>query len=93
MADHVVAFIRRHGNMMVLAVVPRLPTKLMRAADTIALDPRAWKGTVLRLNSPPQGLVDAFSGAAIDVPATGLPLAAVCSDVPVALLCTRNATS
>ena len=93
MADHVVAFIRRHGAKMVLAVVPRLPTRLMRAADTIALDPLAWKGTVLRLKPSPQGLIDVFSGAAIDVPANGLPLATVCGGVPVALLCTKNATS
>jgi (1->4)-alpha-D-glucan 1-alpha-D-glucosylmutase len=93
MADHVVAFVRRHGDKVVLVVTPRLPTKLMRAADTIALDPLAWKGTVLRLKSPPHGLVDAFSGARIDVPANGLPLAMVCGGVPVALLCTENATS
>jgi hypothetical protein len=76
----------------------------MGDAGTIALDARSWKNTVLRLRPPSQGLIDVFGGAAVDVPAGGLPLAAVCGAVPVGLVCSvdmirtnaslaRNATS
>jgi (1->4)-alpha-D-glucan 1-alpha-D-glucosylmutase len=90
MADRVVAFIRRHGDSMLLTVVPRLPTDLMGDPDTIALDAPSWKNTVLRLEPPLQGLIDVFSGAAVDVPAVGLPLAAVCGAVPVGLVCSAD---
>lgn len=90
MADRIIAFIRRHGDSMLLTVVPRLPTDLMGAPGTIALDAPSWKNTVLRLERPPQGLIDVFSGAAVDVPAAGLPLAAVCGAVPVGLACSAD---
>jgi len=104
MADRVMAFMRRLGDRMLLTVAPRLPTDLMGDAGTIALDARSWKNTVLRLRPPSQGLIDVFGGAAVDVPAGGLPLAAVCGAVPVGLVCSvdmirtnaslaRNATS
>jgi len=104
MADRVVAFMRRLGDRMLLTVVPRIPTDLMGDAGTIALDARSWKNTVLRLTPPSQGLIDVFGGAVVDVPAGGLPLAAVCGAVPVGLVCSagmirtdaslaRNATS
>jgi maltooligosyltrehalose synthase len=89
MSGHVVAFIRRHGQTAVLAVAPRLPSNLMCQTGGIALDSSAWKNTVLRWAPRLPALVDAFSGADIDVPQGGLPLAMVCGAVPVALLCTR----
>ena len=49
MADHVVAFMRRHEDGVVLTVVPRLPATLLASPDKLALDPAAWRGTTLRL--------------------------------------------
>jgi (1->4)-alpha-D-glucan 1-alpha-D-glucosylmutase len=93
MADRVVAFMRRRGGRMLLTVVPRLPADLMGDPDTIALDARSWKNTVLRLEPPPQGLIDVFSGDAVNVPAAGLPLAAVCGAVPIGLVCSASMIS
>jgi len=47
MADHVVAFARRHASDAVLTVVPRLPTSLLAASDQLALNPAAWRDTTL----------------------------------------------
>jgi (1->4)-alpha-D-glucan 1-alpha-D-glucosylmutase len=47
MADHVVAFMRRHASDAVLTVVPRLPTSLLAAPHGLALNPAAWRGTTL----------------------------------------------
>jgi (1->4)-alpha-D-glucan 1-alpha-D-glucosylmutase len=47
MADHVVAFVRRHASDAVLTVVPRLPTPLLAAPDQLALNPAAWRDTTL----------------------------------------------
>ncbi len=48
MADHVLAFLRRHDDDVVLSVVPRLPTPLLSAPDRLALDASAWQKTSLR---------------------------------------------
>jgi malto-oligosyltrehalose synthase len=47
MADYVVAFLRRHNDDVTLTVVPRLPTRLLAAADRLALDASAWRDTTL----------------------------------------------
>jgi (1->4)-alpha-D-glucan 1-alpha-D-glucosylmutase len=47
MADHVMAFVRRHADDVVLTVVPRLPTSLLAAPDRLALNPAAWRNTTL----------------------------------------------
>jgi malto-oligosyltrehalose synthase len=88
MSCHVVSFIRHHGHTEVLVVAPRLPFRLM-CQTGIAVDASIWNDTVLRWTPRLSALVDAFSGADIDIPQSGLPLAAVCGAVPVALLCTR----
>jgi len=48
MADHLVAFLRRHDDDVILTVVPRLPVPLLSAADRLALDGAAWRDTTLR---------------------------------------------
>jgi (1->4)-alpha-D-glucan 1-alpha-D-glucosylmutase len=88
MSCHVVSFVRHHGHTEVLVVAPRLPFRLM-CQTGIAVDSSIWNDTVLRWTPRLSALVDAFSGADIDIPQSGLPLAAVCSVIPVALLCTR----
>jgi maltooligosyltrehalose synthase len=88
MSCHVVSFIRHQGHTEVLVVAPRLPFRLM-CQTGIAVDSSIWIDTVLRWTPRLSALVDAFSGADIDIPQSGLPLAAVCSVIPVALLCTR----
>jgi malto-oligosyltrehalose synthase len=89
MSGHVVSFIRHHGQTAVLAVAPRLPFRLMCQTGRIALHPSAWNNTVLQGAPRMPALFDAFSGAEIDIPQGGLPVATVCGVIPVALLCTR----
>ena len=74
MSCHVVSFIRHHGHTEVLVVAPRLPFRLM-CQTGIAVDSSIWIDTVLRWTPR--------------LSQSGLPLAAVCSVIPVALLCTR----
>jgi maltooligosyltrehalose synthase len=50
MADHVVAFLRRHNDGVVLIAVPRLPTSLLAAADRLSLEAAAWRDTTLRFS-------------------------------------------
>jgi (1->4)-alpha-D-glucan 1-alpha-D-glucosylmutase len=90
MSDHVISFIRRHGRAAILAVVPRLPFTLITQRRGIGLDPGAWEETVLQWSPPVSSLVDGFSGADVDVPVRGLPLAMLCGPVPIAVLCTPD---
>src|SRR5437868_12035227 len=45
MADHVIAFVRRHAGDAVLIVVPRLPTLLLAAPDRLTFNLAAWRDT------------------------------------------------
>jgi malto-oligosyltrehalose synthase len=92
MSGNVISYIRRHGQAAILAVAPRLPFTLISQRGGIALDPSAWKKTVLQWSPPLPSLADSFSGADVHVPQGGLPLAMVCGPVPVALLCARSET-
>jgi maltooligosyltrehalose synthase len=49
MADHVVAFLRTHGENRLLVVVPRLPLALMTTPETLQIEPARWQGTSLVL--------------------------------------------
>ncbi|HYD04474.1 MAG TPA: malto-oligosyltrehalose synthase [Reyranella sp.] len=53
LADHVVAFLRRHGSDAVLVAVPRLPADLRRVPARLAFDPEELAGTSVAL---PAGL-------------------------------------
>jgi (1->4)-alpha-D-glucan 1-alpha-D-glucosylmutase len=90
MSGHVISFIRRHDRRAILAVVPRLPFTLITQGPGISLEPGAWKETVLRWSPPQTSFANIFSGADIDVPAGGLPLAMVCGPIPIALLCSTQ---
>ena len=48
-AQHLVAFLRAHGDSRILAVVPRLPLALLRSQDGLEFDPAAWKNNFLVL--------------------------------------------
>lgn len=49
MAEHVVAFLRTHGDNRLLVVVPRLPLTLMTTPETLQIEPARWQGTSLVL--------------------------------------------
>ncbi|MGH7211362.1 MAG: malto-oligosyltrehalose synthase, partial [Acetobacteraceae bacterium] len=63
-AGQVVAFARRHGETMLMVVVPRLPLALMDDLG-LAIPPAAWAGTVLAMPSWLDGrtLHDVIGGA------------------------------
>ena len=48
-AQHIVAFLRTHGDSRILVVVPRLPQELLRSHDALEFDPAAWQSTFLVL--------------------------------------------
>jgi malto-oligosyltrehalose synthase len=48
-AQHIVAFLRSHGESRMLVVVPRLPQELLRHQDRLELDPATWQSTALVL--------------------------------------------
>jgi len=88
MADHLLAFARRHGDAASVTVVTRLPTRHLEG-DLPLLPPAAWEGTALRLPSPLDGLAlrDALGDAA--PPAGGtLAVGSLLARLPVALLAT-----
>jgi malto-oligosyltrehalose synthase len=49
MANHVLAFLRRHGDDVVLTAVPRLPTPLLAHPNGLDLKPDIWRDTTLHL--------------------------------------------
>jgi (1->4)-alpha-D-glucan 1-alpha-D-glucosylmutase len=64
-ADHVIAFFRNLGSDLLLVVVPRLPSGLLRSSKSIIIPPEAWGETCVLL--PPQAalvrLRNVFTGA------------------------------
>jgi malto-oligosyltrehalose synthase len=89
MAEHVVAFIRRHGDDMVLTVGPRLPTPLLTAADQLMLDAASWQGTTLRFTEN-VALTNLFDPDAAALVERNVAVHRLLSRVPIALLSTRQ---
>jgi (1->4)-alpha-D-glucan 1-alpha-D-glucosylmutase len=84
---HVIAFARRAGNAVALAIVIRLPAALFADADSLVIPPRAWGDTSLVL---PQDLsrltfCDAISGFRLQASA-GIFLRDALRRLPIALL-------
>ncbi|MEB3211838.1 MAG: malto-oligosyltrehalose synthase [Leptolyngbyaceae bacterium] len=83
--DHVVAFLRRAGSRYALTVVPRFPVMLCEPGQ-FPLGKALWKDTALDLTGvEPLTWSDVFSGRSHSG-ASSLPLGAVLSEFPVALL-------
>jgi len=90
LAEHVVAFLREHGEAASLTVVPRFPHRLLRGS--LVIPPESWEGTVLELPRETAGRLrfDALLDRG------GVPAEAVCDlgalfrEFPVALLATLS---
>ena len=81
-ADRIIAFVRRRGDDMVVVVVPRTASQMLRREQGILFDPSAWRDTCVGTNS--LALTNLFrtseqAGASINI-------AALFSEFPVALL-------
>ena len=87
LADHVVAFVRRHGPDAILTVVPRLPTGLVMAHAQLSLDPSGLTDT--RLALPEVHLFNALDDRS-DPIAQNVALQEVLGRWPVGLFSTRR---
>ncbi|HYE50245.1 MAG TPA: malto-oligosyltrehalose synthase [Azospirillaceae bacterium] len=87
-AERVVAFLRRNGSQVAVAVAPRLAAPLLEGADRPLPPADAWEDTVLHLPDLPEGaLTDLMTGEGVAVPEDRrLPLSALLRCFPVALL-------
>jgi (1->4)-alpha-D-glucan 1-alpha-D-glucosylmutase len=86
-AAHVIAFARRRGDALMIAIVPRLPFVLLQSCDSIVIPPAVWQGTSVRLPTGMAGRFrDVVSNVALDLSATGLPLTDALAAFPAALL-------
>jgi (1->4)-alpha-D-glucan 1-alpha-D-glucosylmutase len=87
-ADHVVALTRRHGEQVVLAVVPRLVAGLTTRERRLPLGADCWQDTAVML--PPDlaalPLRDLFTHEPLVNTDGSLPLSAALSTLPVAVL-------
>jgi malto-oligosyltrehalose synthase len=92
MADHVVAFLRRHDDDAVLVVVPRLPTTLLAGVDRLALNATAWQGTALRLveGLPLKSVLDRELPPLID---RDIAMQQLLQRMPIGLFSTRLAST
>ncbi len=88
MTDHVVAFLRRHDNEVVLTVVPRLPTSFLAAADRLALDGAAWRDTTLRFAAH-LSLTNVLDPESAPLLGRNAAVCQLLSRVPIALFSTR----
>ncbi|MBL8800288.1 MAG: malto-oligosyltrehalose synthase, partial [Planctomycetia bacterium] len=88
LADHVFGFVRRAGDQLALAAVPRLLTRVL-TTEQAPCGTLIWKDTALKLPAEAKGLRwrNVFTGAVLDGRSTSdLPMSQVCADFPVALL-------
>ena len=83
MREHAFGFARRHGDELVLAVVPRLVTRLAAGGEGLPLG-AVWQDTRLQVPGLDTDLRwrNVFTGKEV----SELRLSAVCADFPVALL-------
>jgi maltooligosyltrehalose synthase len=89
-ADHVVAFLRRQGNVALLVAVPRLPSGLIQRLDGLALSATAWGDTRLALPPLPR-LYDVLRPDAEPIEPGDVALQRICGSLPVALFSTHAA--
>ena len=88
MADHVVAFVRRHAGNAVLTVVPRLPTSLLAAPDRLDLNPEAWQDTTLHLDES-RRLMSVLDPGMTPLIGQKAAVAELLQRIPVALFSTK----
>ncbi|MDR3538171.1 MAG: malto-oligosyltrehalose synthase [Acetobacteraceae bacterium] len=93
-AEHIVAFLRSHGDQRYLVVVPRLPRHLLGDDDAIIIPPNRWDGTRLQLPDTIETAhwEDILTSARLNPTSTDLPVAAILRDFPAALLKTSTGT-
>lgn len=87
-ADHVVAFLRTHGDQRALVAVTRLPAKLLGDSPVPLAPTAAWRGTSVVL---PRSLAamewqDALGSTADPLRGARVPVAQLFARLPVALL-------
>jgi (1->4)-alpha-D-glucan 1-alpha-D-glucosylmutase len=90
-ADHVVAFLRKHGGTTMLVVVPRLVFALLGESDQPPTGSDVWADTQIVLPSRPDrtNCRNVFTGALIDGPLSAggslIPVSEILKNFPVAL--------
>ncbi|HSU06511.1 MAG TPA: malto-oligosyltrehalose synthase [Acetobacteraceae bacterium] len=86
-AAHVIAFVRRTPDAMMIAVAPRLPLAVLQAGDGILIPPTAWRDTALCV---PDGITgrfaDVLTGVSRILSPGHLPVADLLTDFSLALL-------
>ncbi|HUY82858.1 MAG TPA: malto-oligosyltrehalose synthase [Acidobacteriaceae bacterium] len=89
-AQHVIAFLRRHGRQCILVAVPRFACTLMRHKPDLPVGTDAWGNGVLLANEcAGMRMRNAFTGEEIEIPENGrLPLAKLFAEFPVAMCVT-----
>ena len=90
-AQHVIAYLRRHGSGCVLVAVPRFACTLMRHKPDLPLGADAWgSGSLLVKECAGMRLRNVFTGEDFEVLEDGrIPLAKLLAEFPVAL-CTAH---
>jgi len=85
LADAMIAFVRRRPESWALVVAPRLALRLPLAPGGLRLMPDGWQDTTVVLDDVPDGAMNAFDGAPLEVGAGRTSLAALCGTLPLAL--------
>jgi malto-oligosyltrehalose synthase len=86
LADAMIAFVRRRPESWALAVAPRLALRLPLAEGDVCLVPDGWRDTAVVLDDVPDGVMNAFDGASLELVAGRTSLAALCGTLPMALV-------
>jgi (1->4)-alpha-D-glucan 1-alpha-D-glucosylmutase len=85
LADAMIAFVRRLPESWALVVAPRLALRLPLAAGDVRLAPDGWQDTAVVLDDIPDGAMNGFDGAPLEVGAGRTSLAALCGTLPLVL--------
>lgn len=88
-AQHIVAFLRSHGENRMLVVVPRLPQELLRHQDRLELDPATWQSTALVLPDEADWH-DVIESGVRQVPKRRLRVQDLFGRLPVAIFSTKR---
>jgi malto-oligosyltrehalose synthase len=84
-ADAMIAFVRRRPEAWALVVAPRLALRLPLVPGDVRLVPDGCQDTAVVLDDIPDGAMNAFDGAPLEVVAGRTSLAALCGTLPLAL--------
>jgi len=90
-SEHVVAYARRHGDEVIIAVAGRLWAKLGGTAGTVPLGAAFWDDTAVDLSPlpPVADAVNVLTGKAVHVLDSSLRIAEAYADFPAALILCR----